>query len=681
MRKNIYNKSDQLLMRRLAEDSEGGNIYQKHDAVALDNIYSSKEITQDQPRSEYHKMRDKYKNKHKQKKKSNNGNHSSQSQSRMVPRRTPSAKTSKGFPSSANLKNSSQVSRRKPKQGHMSASYSALKKRSGKRESTRNRKKNNEWNAPESIAKGSKKRSSNSPSRTKGYDKKKLSKVVALFNKEVFNGLDIKNILNNWRILQYVFLSLGGKKPLEAAVNTYFLNCYRKQYERFLHGFTKYNKIRKKIFVFMFLEFWAFYLLFYFHYQVGHLDSQVRALFEDILTYLTKNTFYVGLILLKAASNRVLGLNVGYLQDFVNRSQTFNFETGVPLIKTLRSNNENAYEGLKKVLQYTNRSLNKFFAKAYTEDFNDFEEFIAFGSPVFVSQLQNPEKLQFKKMQDSHFYGKETFSGKYASDFCHELRKNLTAEEFMHGSLDPVRNGWNTPESVPSENKAGLSRTLNDKPKKSKREGSLSEKQALREESKRDRTKVSVRSRNSGTGRSKLSSKYSIQQTSQSRKGKGLLSSKNYKLKVSNSKRFKDISQGESPRRLKEPKSGKLSSLAGKKKLERSLRKHSSKAFKNSRQGSIKNKDRKLSKKNKNSSMVSSSKASVKGKSTLLSSELKIKKKLLKGEANDKLKNTYSSKRGLGKVSREGSTRKAVQSKRALQKAKKLSSRNSSQMK
>jgi hypothetical protein len=42
MRKNIYNKSDQMLIRRMGADPEGGNIYQKHDAVALDNIYSSK---------------------------------------------------------------------------------------------------------------------------------------------------------------------------------------------------------------------------------------------------------------------------------------------------------------------------------------------------------------------------------------------------------------------------------------------------------------------------------------------------------------------------------------------------------------------------------------------------------------------------------------------------------------
>ena len=568
----------------------------------------------------------------------------------------------------------------------MSASYSAMKKASSKgRESLRNKRKgNSQWNAPENLARaGSKKKTSNSPRRGKGYDKKKLSKVVALFNKDVFNGLDIKNVLNNWRILQYVFLSLGGKKPLEIAVNTYFLNCYKKQYARFLRGFTKYNKIKKKIFIFMFLESWAFYLLFYFHYQVGSVIPEVRVLFEDILTHLTKNTFYVGLILLKAASNRVLGLNVGYLQDFVNRSQTFNFQTGVPLIKTLRSNNENAYEGIKRVLQFTNRSLNKFFIESYAKDFNDFNQFISFASPVYVNQLINPQKNIFKKMQDSHFYGKETFSGKYASIFSQKLRKTMTPQSFILGSLDISLNSWLTPDSHEKERK--LSRTLNDrseKGKKSKRESSLSEKQALREESKRDRNKASVRSRNSGAGRSKISSKYSIQQSSQSRKSKNIMSSRNYKLKVSNSKRFKDISNGESPKRLKEVKSSKISSLASKKKLDRSLKKQSSRAFKNSRQASIKDKEKKHSKKIKNLSIVSSSKGSLKGRSNMMSSELKIKKKLLKGDNTEKAKNGYSSKRGLSKTSRENSIRKRVNSKKALQKteSKKIDSRNGSQI-
>lgn len=603
-------------------------------------------------------MRDKYKHKHK--KKAALGQ-SSQSQSRLNSRRTPSSKTGKDFPSSANFKNSSQVSRRKPKTGHMSASYSALKKGSVRTKGgSRSKKKgHSEWNAPEALTRGaSRKKSSNSPGRSKGYDKKKLSKVVALFNKEVFQGLDVKSILNNWRILQYVFLSLGGNKSLHPAVNTYFLNCYRKQYQRFLCGFTKYNKIRKKIFVFMFLEFWAFYLLFYFHYQLGHLESKVRALFEDILTHLTKNTFYVGLILLKAASNRVLGLNVGYLQDFVNRSQTFNFETGVPLIKTLRSNNEHAYEGIKKVLQNTNRNLNKLFSKCYSEDFNHFGDFLTFAGPVLVAQLQNPQKLQFKKMQDSHFYGKETFSGPLASDFCQELRKPMTPEAFLQGSLDPKRNMWKTPETSGPENKKGLSRTLNDgqaRTRKSKREGSLSEKQALREESKKDRIKTSVRSRNSA--REKVSGKYSAQQVSQSRKAKAGPQSKHYKLKVSNSKRFKNLSSMESPRRLKEPKSGKLSAIAGKKRLERSLRKQSSKAFKNSRQSSIREKEQKLSKKQKNLSTVSGSKS--KQKLGVLAPELRTKKKAPKAEAGDKTKHAQPSKRGNMRSSREGSTRKA----------------------
>lgn len=608
-------------------------------------------------------MRDKYKNK--PKKKVGLGGESSQSQTRVSSRRTPSVKTDKGFPSSANLKNSSQISRRKPKNGHMSASYGGVKKGSEKgKEGLRGKKRATDWDAPESLTRGSKKRGSNSPNRGKAYDKKKLSKVVALFNKEVFLGLDIKNILNNWRILQYVFLSLGGQKPLETAVNTYFLNCYRKQYDRFLKGFTKYNKIRKKIFVFMLLEFWAFFLLFYFHYQLDDFNGQIRLHFENILTHLTKNTFYIGLILLKAASNRVLDLNVGYLQDFVNRSQTFNFATGVPLIKTLRSNNENAYEGIKSVLQFTNRNLNKFFIKCYSQDFSGFDEFVVLSSMFFGSQFQNPQKFIFKKMQDSHFYGKETFSGKYASDLSVKMQSPLTAEEFIKDSLNPEVNSWKTPK---------MSRTLPDK--KTKREGSLSEKQVL--DSKR--AKASVRSRNSGTARSKISSKYSIQQTSQSRKAKGMLSSKNYKLKVSNSKRFKDLSAKESPRRLKE---GRGKTGTSKKKLERSLRKHSAKAFKNSRQHSVREKEQKMSKKQKNSSIVSSSKGNAKGKSGLLSSDLRLKKKQAKTEAVEKLKNTYSSKRGMAKMSREASSKRGVQTKKALAKggSKTPTSRNNSQI-
>lgn len=562
----------------------------------------------------------------------------------------------------------------------MSASYSGMKKVSGKGgESLRVKKANAaEWEAPQSMVRaGSKKRGSNSPSRGRAYDKKKLSKVVALFNREIFTTLNIEKVLNNWRILQYVFLSLGGHKPLEPAVNTYFVNCYRKKYNLFLQGFTKYNKIRKKIFVFMFLEFWAFYLLFYFQNQVNNFEAQVRALFEDILTHLTKNTFYVGLILLKAASNRVLDLNVGYLQDFVNRSQTFNFETGVPLIKTLRSNNENAYEGIKKVLQYTNRNLNKFFVKTYSHDFPHFDDFLAFGSQFFVNQLQSPQKLLFKKMQDSHFYGKESFSGKSVSDFCHSLRHSMTPGDFLGGSLDQNLNTWKQSKPSRSGGVEGGS-----KARKAKREPSHSEKHMLREESKRDRTKVSVRSKNSDKGRGKLSSKYSLAPGSQSRKPKGLLSNKNYKLKVSNSKRLKDLSSGESPRGLKDPKTSRVGALASKKKLERSLRKHSSRAFKNSRQNSVRDKDLKMSKKQKNSSTISTSKASTKGKNTLLSSDIQLKKKLSREAEAEKMAHTHSSKKVLVNHSRETSTQKALKSKRTGSKnpKKKTDSQNGSKM-
>ena len=95
------------------------------------------------------------------------------SQSRISSRRNQSGKLRKTNPS-ANIKNASQVSRRKPKHNHMSASYSAVKKGSSKgRESLRNKRKRNEqWKAPESLARAGSKKKSSSP-RGKGYDKKK----------------------------------------------------------------------------------------------------------------------------------------------------------------------------------------------------------------------------------------------------------------------------------------------------------------------------------------------------------------------------------------------------------------------------------------------------------------------------------------------------------------------------
>ena len=283
--------------------------------------------------------------------------------------------------------------------------------------------------------------SSNSQNlRSTKYDKKKLSKVEALFNKTSFDKIDIKNILNNWRILQYVYLSLGTAKPINDAVNSFFLNVYKKQYNLFLNGFTKYNKIRKKIFTFMELEFWAFYLLFYFHYEAPKMDDNLKRHFESILTHLTKNTFYVGLILLKAANNKVLDVKIGYLQDFVNRSQTFNFKTGVPLIKTLRSNNEAAYKGIKAVLQFAGRAVNKFFSQSYSQDFADYTGFLDITKKVFVSHIRATKKFLFRKMDDNHFYGKDGVVGPKGRFYDH-CRNPIGAGEFLSGTLDSNKNG------------------------------------------------------------------------------------------------------------------------------------------------------------------------------------------------------------------------------------------------
>ena len=400
---------------------------------------------------------------------------------------------------------------------------------------------------------------SNAPGTSKNYDKKKLSKVEALFNKQSFEMLDIKNVLNNWRILQYVYLSLRSGKPTEEAVNTYFLHTFKKQYNPFLNGFTKYNKIRKKIFTFMFLEFWTFYLLFHFCYESDKMNSKITSLFERILTCLTKNTFYVGLILLKAANNSVLNLNAGFLQDFVTRSQSFNFQTGVPLIKTLRSNNEEAYDGLKRVLKLINNNFNRFFNKTYSTDFLDYSSFIERTSVVFAAQMNSPEIIVYQKMEENHFYGKDNYLNlKGGSNFWKESQDGMTTKKFLEGSLHKERN-----KIVEIRQRKDT-----DKSKEELKKRNLSSK-----------------SKGSRASHSKFSSKYS--NAYPSKKAGSSLSSRNYKLKASQSRKFRKGNNSKS-KNVKDSRKLKEGYTVKTRKGERSLSKASPRGLKSSRQGSRK---------------------------------------------------------------------------------------------
>jgi Dullard-like phosphatase family protein len=340
--------------------------------------------------------------------------------------------------------------------------------------------------------------------------------VEALFNKEVFTQIDIKNIINNWRVMHNVWFSAKNGKSLEKSVNTYFVNTFRKQYGLFLEGFTKYNKIKKKVFHFMKYEFWSFFLLFYFAHETRSLGSNLLEVFKDIFIHLIKNTFYIGLILLKAGNNKVLKIKNGYMQDFINRSHSFNFKTGVPLIKTLKANNEKCHQALLSVLEVTNSKLNSLFMKSLNQDFRDYNDFLVCTKDYFKYHLNSSKEKLFKKMSASHFYGKDySNSPEHQNLFDKELSFALTPKDFFSGSLDINKNSPVVARK-PEDRSVSHNRKSN-----------------------RDKSKLSNISKGSAVSKGRLSSKYSNAVPSQSKRNN--LSSRNYKVTSTKSKRLREV--------------------------------------------------------------------------------------------------------------------------------------------
>ena len=456
----------------------------------------------------------------------------------------------------------------------------------------------------------------------RGYDQRKLLKVGALFNKDEFNALEIQNVLNNWRVLQCLFVSLqtDNLRQVEPSLHTFFVNVFLKQYNVFLRGFTRYNKIRKKIFAFMVLEFWVFFLLFYLRYQKGSRSAPLDALFQQVLGHLTKNTFYVGLILLKAANFNVLNLEVGYLQNFINRSQSFNFPTGVPLIKTLRSNNDAAFEKLNQVLLSCPRALQKLFKRTFVGDFADYSAFLAAVRAPLMMELPSSAQYIFKTMDESFFYGEYPFG--VGSPILESFRTPQLPRVFFSLCLDSELNGYSPPRLKQSQ------KVSTTKPKE-----------------KRPKSKLSNKSKASRNSRSKLSSKYALGNPSSRRSPRN---PKGYKLAANGNRRSKEARvSGNTSRSRKERGKANRPAISQPKKMEHSVSKSLAKTFKMSVQGPAR-----------------AGQARVKKPKSSKGADSRLKKRLARNEAHlDRLKNNYGAKRdrggGMSKTGGEGSMRNA----------------------
>lgn len=98
------------------------------------------------------------------------------------------------------------------------------------------------------------------------------------------------------------------------------------------------------------MEFWNSLLIFYSAVELSVPRSARTSWmpFESATSFLVQNSFYISLIVIKAVKNKLINVNKTKIEAYTKALQKFNYETGIPLIKTLKINNELISYNLRK---------------------------------------------------------------------------------------------------------------------------------------------------------------------------------------------------------------------------------------------------------------------------------------------------------------------------------------------
>lgn len=170
----------------------------------------------------------------------------------------------------------------------------------------------------------------------------------------------------------------------------------------FVHCFTDYNNIKSKVQDHCLLELWSVFALFYAQAECG-LDRSAASIWGFLsaaVDYLVQNTFYISLIIIKAVKNRLISINKSVFESYVKALQRFNYETGIPLIKTMKVNNElitynlrRACEGLSTRLQmvverFTDQRLTPNCEFAFEQSALEFWALLKKSEPFFPAQMR-----------------------------------------------------------------------------------------------------------------------------------------------------------------------------------------------------------------------------------------------------------------------------------------------------
>ena len=225
-------------------------------------------------------------------------------------------------------------------------------------------------------------------------DNKKLMKIQALFNAKNFECINMHHIIQSWNELSNIYDHISNNRNPINIINSMIKNFNPPSHVDFIEVFTEYNHIKQKVRNFYFLKIWSSLLFIYIHDKMkGKFDLKLITWFETIFCQLIRSVFYISLIISKALRNNFIKNEGHNIEYFSKQLQKFNFPTGIPLIKTLKTNNENIFLSLKNVLNSLDISLSMQFEKSYLKDLNCLysclRNLLLFFSPLLSSNYQS----------------------------------------------------------------------------------------------------------------------------------------------------------------------------------------------------------------------------------------------------------------------------------------------------
>ena len=189
-------------------------------------------------------------------------------------------------------------------------------------------------------------------------EQKKLTKIQSIFVRESVERLDFAAVVARWARFAELAEAHKDGKP-EEALQRVLAILVPAQSVALVQCFSDYNNIRAKVQDHCLLEFWTSLVLLYSQTECGSDRGAASAapFLAAALGCLVQNTFYISLIVIKAVKNGLIAADRTAMESHVKSLQHFNYETGIPLIKTLKANNELIVYNLRRASEALSRRL------------------------------------------------------------------------------------------------------------------------------------------------------------------------------------------------------------------------------------------------------------------------------------------------------------------------------------